>query len=542
MMHSALRLLLIVGFLAMPVQVGATEVAVALAADGVRVTFTVAPNCPSLHLRGAAGHPIAVEQRSRWRATRGCARLDGDAVVFSDPRVCATETFIVPMSATIMDRRYPQAFPVGDDGVVVYSDYIAPTPECGDPRLVMTPPLGGFAFADGRSSSSTAIDASLDGAGFSAFVGRSAPALSVDGIAVASGGAVPAWALDSLPSTLPVLTRALGLASSNRSLFIAFAGVQTGQGGPRLQADVTRGGFLRFALVNYPEQPSPADRQRLWVTIAHELSHLAQPSIRDHLLLEGGAEYLALSITAMHGLVTPDFARDYLRSALNDCLLTAGELSIDRLAGVGGSAPYTCGLALHFLLHALSGSADDGLAWLMRTYRQTDGRDLWPALSATIAPEVFRRDAPVRRFIEHATIELGIGTASTANECDATESPDPRWESALKRHLFGTLMQRACGQRSFNDHGDRIVVGPLPTACDGLQEGQVIEAIADQPWTRPASQIWRATAQSCTTRRVVELSGPGRSPSVIGCEPMAAPPTRIRDVPIERVGVLQGRR
>jgi hypothetical protein len=294
---------------------------------------------------------------------------------------------------------------------------------------------------------------------------------------------------------------------------------------------------VRFALFDLPDNQSPVEEQRLWLTVAHELSHFIQPKLSDHLLLEGGAEYLALSVLLGQGMADDNFALSYLKAAINDCLLLADSRTFEQVAGSGGRLPYSCGLAVHFLLHLTSASTDDGATWLKGIYRDSSVFGVWPQIFGSESRWASWKERPVSGFID----EVRASVAVDATDVDG-DGPDSPREAALKRQLFTRLMQFACGGRhSFYDRNGTFVIAPLPRGCDSLSEGQVVTSIARERLSRPAAAIWTAVQESCVAARSVRVGLNDGSELSIACDGFPRLPRLVHSLHPDLLKRLLGR-
>lgn len=495
--------------------------------DSVRVTYGVPPTCRRLMLKEASEAAIDAESRRRWKSVNSCGLVSGVTLSFHDPRHCFEQSFVVAAQPTISDRIYPQAFPVAKRAFILYSDYFVPSAACGAVEVELKASPGTTVAADGVLKTSTSLRFSpTPGAGFWMYLG-SEPLATVAGVPIVIGDELPVWVTRELAHWLPGLLKTYGLSEAGRQpSVIVVAGANTGRAQPQVQADVTRGRFIRFGLFDFRDAvPTDHLSSNLVLTLAHELAHFLQPALADVLLSEGGAEFLGLAGAVSVGAVDAAFVKQYLTRAINDCLLLGAGMHYAELAGSRGRTPYACGLALHLAAYADAARMDQfasPLAWLTQRYQEID---------QGVVPLLLGAGSDARSAQANVAMLLTERLKASGLLLAPTEEPDEKQESALRRELLARIMRDDCaGIVSYFIEPDRFVVGNLSRPCGAFREGQSIVGVEGQGFFSSAENVWSAATRACNTRGSVRRDVAGGGMTEPRCRPLPPRPQLIAGV------------
>lgn len=515
----ATALLLAAG--AIPFAVGASGVTVELkmtAPDYLVASYVLPADCSALRFdkHGADGAAI----RRNWQVLDRCGSVDGDALQRKD-QACPVVRVHVAASA---ERRpgYPPAFPLGE-ALYVHTSNFAVGPQCGPVTYRFIAPtalaLQGRTVAtsaevhDGGDMgvllSSVPLDDTPEGIRYYAPGLGAANVEHIDRVARGTIAYLKA-AMPDAPFRMPVLAAARVPAS----------------GGVGIDGDASD--VLRLGLLNWPAQPSTADREQLTLLVSHEFSHRFQ--LRDafdsyadgRLIHEGGAEFLRWVVGVQNGWLSRQQAARVLDDALAECLLGTGQRAWRTLSKreIGSrQLAYRCGLpAYAYALAARqgSGTALTRFSGLYRSAQEGRRPDFAQVLecgdlsgtagTAGVAapggaarclarwlPELLERDVPMRRA-------FGVLFDTTALARPIAATPSQRKLMLLQ--AFEGLMEEDCGSASYFP-GENVIIVDDDVQCRALKGGMRITQVEGVALSDPGAVL--AMSRACAGRKQVRL-------------------------------------
>jgi hypothetical protein len=518
-----------------------------LKSNKIQLSYQLPFSCEKLPLRAPYSALQMDEMRKGWKSTNDCGSLVNGEIVRPDAQ-CGIVAFDVPVQATMADRVYPAAFPIGDLGVYAHTGIYAPTDACGPVTWRLKSDSGSVVY-DGKVHDAEASVPTTDPEAAYMAVYLSKDVL-IPGTTSVLSPELPSWIRDEVSKATS------SVQSDYRQRFTSLAYTDPfvvgsafhDQGPPRQQAEVAGGNLIRYAFFNPQNSPQPKDIADVRGVIAHEYGHKLQPeSIRkvtgdpDNLIKEGGAEYLRWTSMVRLGWMSAADAQADLDKALNTCLAIIGEQSWVNVAGRShGEAPYACGLTLHVLLlasrqDAQATTADSVLESFYRRSR-TQSIDFGQALECDQATRCKARWAPaLLSDTTHFASEMDrlIRSMKLASK-RFKEAPSSLRLKIAGDALMHTMDDDCDGSRGFYTRKDGFEIGMSPE-CKTFRDGMLItQANGVGLMTEPLLAARKLAAQ-CADRHSAIFKTSGGGHITITCHSFAPPAAHFYELDIGKV-------
>jgi hypothetical protein len=523
-----------------------------VAPNQLTVSYSLPPSCQALPLRSPYGAAQLAELRSSWRATETCGKQIDGQIVRSDS-ACKQVTFNLTPTPTVMDRVYPPVFPIAGLGVYTHTGIFAPTDACGPITWRFSAPGGDIVFNGKPRGGNVLVDvADSERIAYSGVYLSDAPiplnftsALSPD---------LPMWVREGLQEAIKSVALSYREEFSALELvppFVIASAVQNG-GAPNDQADVSKGGIMRFASFNPPAQPARADLINLRGIVAHEFAHKLQPEALNqqsgdsgNLIHEGGAEYLRWTAMIRLGWLSQAEAAEQLSQALNNCLASIGAQPWQNVEERQyGKLPYDCGLAIHVLILATRQpparhlSADE---LLESYYRQS--ADV-PAGFAAVLECADAKDCTPRwtpRLIStkanfSSQIDALINSAHLA--ASVSDSPPKPLQAQIASIALMRLLEVDCSDSHgfySRDNGFEIAMSP---ACKTFRDGMRVTQMNGVSITTDPLHAARSAISACRSRHHTTVGLSDGTTLPLACKAIPKAAAHFYKLNIERVLAL----
>jgi hypothetical protein len=500
-----------------PARQDGVEVHISLLQAGkLELSYQLPPGCPMLPLRSG---PWTLKQQREWRAEwvalDDCSSMT-DAGVSRRSAECSVLRFAVPAVASVQDRQYPPAYPVGEQGIYLHTGSFAPDTHsdasCGPVTWRFGAPNGSVVF-DGQAYAQefTLPESAAPALSYSAVYLSQEPLANGSDAITVFAPELPGWLRGGLTEA------SSGIVQHYRQSFpqisfpqpALFATHVRDDRGPRFQADVAQGRMMRFAFYNVSDDLDFKRLQSARSTVAHEYAHVLQSGLQAPgfayaertVMAEGGAEFLRWISEYRLGWKNGAQLAAELDDALNLCLMDIGDMPWKQvMKRNAGRTPYQCGLAIHVLTLAARKSPEKADTVLVNYYaavRRDPKADIAQGIEcgttlgcrAHILPDLLGSKAGFASQIAGLLNSLGVVRKNDVQ-------PTPATKTFYASVSFAQLMAEDCSGVGFWTRESYFEVDRI-TSCKSLQVGMKINRAEGIPLFDESQLAAQAIATAC---------------------------------------------
>lgn len=477
-------------------------------AKGIKVTYSFNNACDSV------GFLNKGSIRKSWKIVSSCGALIDNGLAL-DSKSCHEIEVYIPSSTVSVDRSYPEAYSIGNLGMLVHTSLLSIDSRCGTPNWEFFSPEG-ETIINAQSKNKRAL-----------ILEKNNPDISSNYIFLSNHHAnsskifiddnVPQWIKSSVSNTGRLMSsyyfqRYQGIKLLEPAIFVN--NVSDG-GYPSYQADVSGKSMMRFAFYNYKESDYELNSENVEGLIAHEYAHLIQPknlfSNFPPLLYEGEAEFMRWISLGKLELTDERQLAAYISKSISDCLkITEGKpwKNVPDSIRNYGLAPYACGLTFNFISFASRSHSLSAESVLKNLYLQFDGLEREAiesylecngstACGETWANKFLYGDESVESLVRNQLLHLKM-VRSLVNV------PPNSAPTYLSAQLFQYLMGQHCGSSGFWVKEDHFLTEAIP-GCDGFEEPLRISKINDISLFNTPDDIIESQKSSCNFDKSVKI-------------------------------------
>ncbi len=476
----------------------------------IQLEYKLPKHCDTLALLQPYGERTS-ELRQQWQPLNKCSAITAQGNILNN-RECSSIRFAIPIQASTLDRIYPVAYPLDEQGVLIHTATMAINDQCGEPHWQFKSPQGTI-ILDGKNRGKQVAIAqykkpSINYTGvFLSYL----PRTKMPGII--SAQKTPEWIKTSITTAAQDISHYYQQRYSRinqRSAYLFVSNTKANQY-PQMQADVSNPAMIRFGFINYPEQGDPKNQLTIMQTTAHEFAHRLQPEQikTTPFISEGGAEVVRWFSNYHMGWINKnEFSRE-LSMDISACLeFTKRQAwkSIPHQQQSTGYVPYKCGFALHAIGLASRKGAESAEETLHQYYQQKNPSDFAQAIecgqkencAAQWLSQVLNSDEPLINLIDRQLHQLGL-----INKKYFALPDNPA--THLSANALMQLVQEDCGPAGFWTNSDHFLLDTAHTTCKTLvNNGKVRSVNGVSYFTDPIKAIAQQNL-GCTRQGFVML-------------------------------------
>jgi hypothetical protein len=514
----------------------------------IQLEYTLPKTCKNIAF--LHNHQAAKQLRKDWAALDKCSHISTEGVLEAQAS-CTSIKFSVKTQATEMDRIYPPAYPLDDEGVLMHTGMFSIESSCGDIYWKFSAPKGAIIIDGTHRGKKTIISQKkYDFIKFTgAFLSYKPRKKMTPVIATSS---TPEWLTNSIIQASAQITNYYKktyplLAFSPPTLFISN---QVKEGKPSHQADVSSPRMIRFGLFDYPSTPDTHLIALLRSVTAHEFVHLLQQQDiknSENFIHEGGAEAVRWIAEFTLGWRDKNSVANELSEAISYCLNIADGLAWKNVRTQDinfGSSVYRCGLALHIIGLASrqnNESAEETIHKYYQTVKSAPNTDFAQALecgtvkecSASWLPSLFKGEASVEQQIDDQLVKLGLVNGRSVLNDSTTAL-------AARTKAFKLLMAEDCDDAyGFYTNEDHFLTAGISPQCKSFKNNLFIENVNDISYFKMPLEAVEAQNKGCREHRFVTLGTLDKKSITIACTKEHIPRGKILyNIDIDRLFML----
>lgn len=487
----------------------------------IKLEYQLPKHCAKVALLNLYGERTS-ELRRQWEPLNDCSAITQPGAIHNNPQ-CKSISFAIPIQATTLDRIYPVAYPLGEQGVLIHTATMAINDQCGEPRWQFKSPNGAI-ILDGKNRGKQVAIAqykhpSINYTGvFLSYL----PRANTPGII--STNQTPNWITASITKAAQDISHyhKQQFANIRQQPSYLFVSNTKANQFPRLQADVSNPAMIRFGFINYPEQGDPINQLNIMQTTAHEFVHKLQPK---HLatmpfINEGGAEFIRWLGSYRLGWINKNDLGLELSKSISECLqITKSESwkAIPEQQINSGALPYKCGLTLHTIALAARQTTDSAEETLHKYYQQKTV-DFAQALECgplkTCTPtwltEVFTSDKPFIELASKQLEQLELVKAKSITAPGATSV-------TINGNALMQLIQEDCdGPAGFWSNPDHFLLDA--THCKTLKNHWKVTRVNGVSYFENSLAAVKEQNRGCTTQGYVTIETQEQQTAKVPCK------------------------
>lgn len=486
----------------------------------IQLEYKLPKHCDTLALLQPYGERTR-ELRQQWQPLNKCSAITKQGNILNNIE-CKSIRFAIPIQATTLDRIYPVAYPLDEQGVLIHTATMAISDQCGEPRWQFKSPKGAVILDGKNRGKKVAIaqykNPSINYTGvFLSYLSRpKAPG-------VISTQQTPAWITTSITTAAQDISRYYQQhypRIKQQPSYLFVSNTKANQF-PRMQADVSNPAMIRFGFINYPEQGDPINQLSIMQTTAHEFAHKLQPAQLKStpVIHEGGAEFIRWISSYRLGWSNKNDLGLELSQSISECLQitkTSSWKSISDQQKSSGAFPYKCGLTLHAIALAAGQTPNDAEETLHKYYQQkiadfAQALECGPLNNCTPKwlPAVFTSDKPFIDLVNQQLDQLGLVKAKSI-------APPGTTSTNISGNALMQLIQEDCsGRAGFWPNADHFLLDA--TNCKTVKNHWKIQRVNGVSYFNNPVTAIKEQNRGCATQGHVTLETQDQQTAKVPC-------------------------
>lgn len=429
----------------------------------IKLEYQLPKHCNNLELLNLYGERTN-ELRQQWKPLNDCSKISKPNNIHYNPK-CKSIRFAIPIQATTLDRIYPVAYPLDEQGVLIHTATMAISDQCGEPHWQFKSPKG-VIILDGKNRGKKIAIAQYKN-----------PSINYTGVFFSYLPRPKAHGVISTRQTPPWITTSITTAAQDISRYYQqhyprikqqpsylFVSNTKDNQFPRMKADVSHPAMIRFGFINYPEQGDPINQLNIMQITAHEFAHKLQPAQlkTTPFINEGGAEFIRWISSYRLGWINRNELGLELSKSISECLQTTKTNSWKLISDQqknSGALPYKCGLTLHAIALAARQTPDNAEETLHKYYQQkiadfAQALECGPQTNCTPKwlPAVLTSDKPLIELVSQQLDQLGLVKAKSI------EPPGTASASISGNALMQLIQEDCTGPSGFWPNPDHFLL------------------------------------------------------------------------------------